>query len=58
MNERGMIVTFGGAAFNALREEQKIRVSDIMLSWRCVGGSWFVQTALQRAIRKVLNNYP
>jgi len=58
MTERGMIVTFGGPAFGALREDQKVRVSDMMLSWRGVGGFWFDHAALCRAIKKVLNNYP
>ena len=56
--ERGVIVTFGGAAFNALREDQKLRVSDMMLSWHAVGGCWCYPNLLRRAIKKVLNNYP
>lgn len=58
MAERGIIVTFGGLGFSNLREDQKVRVSDMMLSWHAVGGCWYDWKALRRAIKKVLNNYP
>ena len=53
-----LAVTFGGRAFNALRDDQKRRVSDMMLSWHRTTGFWYDRNALRRAIRKVLNNYP
>ena len=58
MQVRGIVVTFGGDTFNSLREDQKLHVSDMMLSWHAVDGGWYDWRALRRAIRKVRNNYP
>lgn len=59
MAEPGIVVTFGGSkAFAALRHDQQVRVSNIMLSWHRVGGFWYCRHSLRRAIRKTLNNYP
>ena len=48
-----IVITFGGPAFNALRPDQKLRVSQMMMSWRAWGGFWYDRAALRRAIRKV-----
>jgi hypothetical protein len=59
MTEPAIVVTFGGSkAFDALRRDQQVRVSSMMLSWHRVGGFWYDRMALRRAIRKVLNNHP
>lgn len=59
MAEPGIIVTFGGSkAFAALRPDQKVRVSSIMLSWHRVSGCWYCSHSLRRAIRKILNDFP
>lgn len=52
------VVTFAGKAFGDLREDQKLYVSHVMLSWHTVGGFWYSREALCRAIKKAQNNLP